>query len=292
MKKINFRGQLLLCLWLLVASNTWAALGSYNSEASLISIDRDKSTVFVVRGEYYFVPVSTKEHPLAEANFFSRSASIRGVFSTSDTDFGSLNYDSESVNIHYSHAKKDSPLTFGIGYAKSNSDITDGSLLGTSKSDLYDLDIGYYFTRNSHLDLSYLSLDGTTSHPSITNTTSEFNAYSVRYKQVIEYNDNTALSLIGALTFSGSSTDVSSTVDSTIYQVIANYYFNRAFNLSGSLTSISSDSSSSEGTKYSLTMGYFITESLNLKGTYEQFDSTVGGTSNTDVFAILVNYRF
>lgn len=292
MNNTNLIRRTLLCLSIIAASNSWAASSSYQSEVGLNYVDRDNSETYFVSGEYFFVPVLTEAHPLAEANFFSRSASISGFIGSTDTDTGSFNFDTDAINILYSYAKKTSSLTFGIGYTQRDSDITGGGLSGNAGDDQYTFNIGYYLTSNSHLKFIYLNTDGTFSHPDISNTTSESTAYSLQYKNIFEFSDNTALGITGLISSAESSTDVTAEIDGTRYDIIADYYFNRGFNLSGRLASISSNAPNFDGTEFGLDVGYFVTESFHVIGSYSEFDSTEGGSSDTDLFAIKASYRF
>lgn len=292
MKSINLAKPVLICLSLFVASNTWAESNSYQTQVNLSHIGRTNSTTNYVGGEYFFTPVSTKAHPLAEANFFSRSSSVSGLFAKTDQDSSSVNFDTNAASVLYNHLNKNSPLTFSIGYSKSDSAITGSGASGSADSTSHSLDVGYYLTNNSLLKFGYLNSDGTYSHPSISNTTSKLTAYLLQYKQIIEFSDNTALG-ITALAFTGeSSTDVSTATDYSIYDITADYYFNRAFSLSGSLASRSSDSASLDGMEYGLGIGYFITESFQVTASFRNFDSTADSAKDTDDLYINANYRF
>ena len=229
---------------------------------------------------------------MAEANFFSRSASISGFIGSTDNNTASLNFDTDAINILYSYAKKTSSLTLGIGYTQTDSTITGGGFSGNAGDDQYTFNIGYYLSSSSHLKLTYSNTDGTFSHPDITNTTSESTAYSLQYKNIFEFSDNMALGITGLISSGESSTDVTATIDGTRYDIIADYYFNRGFNLSGRLASISNNTPNFDGTEFGLGVGYFVTESFHVIGSYSEFDSTEGGSSDTDSFAIKANYRF
>ena len=229
---------------------------------------------------------------MAEANFFSRSASISGFIGNTDNNTGSFNFDTDAINILYSYAKKTSSLTFGIGYTQTDSTITAGSSTGNAGNDQYTFNVGYYLSSSSHLKFIYLTTDGTFSHPDISNSTSESTAYSLQYKNIVEFSDNTALGITGLISSRESSTDVSAAVDGTRYDIIADCYLNRGFNLSGRLASISSNAPNFDGTEFGMEVGYFVTESFHVIGSYTEFDSTVGGSSDTDLFTIKANYRF
>lgn len=291
MNKTKYIKQVFMCLSVLAASNAWATSTSFNSEAGLFYLDSDNSSAVYMYGRYYLAPVSTEEHPLAEANFFSRSASIGGSFGMSDFDSASINHERDNIRIDYSHVKKSSPLTFGISYSKSDGDIVGGGSSGSSDRTGYSLNVGYFLDNNSYMNFSFYNSDATYSHPSYPSE-SENSQYSLGYKQIIEYSDNTALSIRGHVSINESSTDGTPASDDSRYILYADYYFNRNFNLSVSLASTSSDSASIDGTEYGIGFGYFFTEKFQLTASYDKFNSEAGGESDDDTLFVSASYRF
>jgi len=276
-----------------ISNVVYADSADYDSEISGLYTKSGQSKTYGVSYIHYLDTIKPGNTPLAEATFFSRSSSFSVAINDSDTKTSGINFDGRSLNVNYTYSEKTNPFTFLIGYTKEDDDISTSSATGSSDGKSYQISLGYYIYDNLHTTIGYFDREATLNHPGITNTSSEYSAYSATVKYIHQMDDSTALSITGSRSHTTSSTNVSAEKKSEQTSLRATFYFDQFFGLGAVYAMIDSDTAASEYSYIGIKASYFITPKFSITAYHYEFDTNAASTlSDYSSSSIIASLRF
>lgn len=247
-------------------------LADYQSGFSLrqnnVHTDAYDYSVSGLSGFYYLERIRTRGVPQGEAAFLQRVPRIDASLETSSyTSDINDDRESDSYSLAYSHVSHASPLTYSVEWL--NSDTTYTSNLGPATGDVnyrsYELSVGYFLGRTTHVDVSYQREDFTVDNVIVEYSYSD--TYGLSGKHVFLINHESALSLTGNYSITQYSTDQSS----DIVGVGFDYYINRNFSLGGDFEVTGGDRKAFNGTSMVLRAISFVSPRVSIGVEYIKF---------------------
>ena len=260
----------------------------YRVSGSWHNIDSDNSDMdaYFLSGEMYFSPVSTKDHPLAEAYFIERIGSVGIGTNKWEAEFNSSGSsgDGQSFGINVLYVQSDLPYLFQAGYNTSDSEY-DAQPSSEISADMYYVGAGYYIMDNFLAGINYQQIDSedNTGGSDLTDK-----RYSVYGKQVRELQNNNAYNiLINFDIFEDESP--TQTYDDWELGLSGDYYLTNLISIGAGLRIHRGDRESAEGNEYTLNNKTFFNQNVGVELSYSIFeaDNSSGQDSNYIRFGVI-----
>ncbi len=279
-------------------SSVASAQQSYRFEASAdygqMTMDDREQSSYGLGGQYYFLPVQTRNHPLAEAAFLERigSIAVTGVMGETEWEnvYGSFQYDTTAYDVTLSYARPGQSLALGAKFVKSESTYDSNPYYDDFDTDGYALMVGGYATQGLLLAISYEHSESKYqfNFPS-SSMDLTLDTYSFEWKFVKELLNDKAVNFMGALSRLEMDSGNSDATGTGI-EISMDYYFNAKVSFGGSFTAIDGDSSFNDAQMYGVRTRIFFSPGFSLYGGYEQvfYDDD----DDAEIFNLGVSFRF
>lgn len=300
MKDTKMYGVFTLLLAVMFLSlSTAQAQDSYRFEAGAIhhySEDDDDVEVKVmgIGGAFYFQPVNTADHPLAEAAFLERvgNVMVQTGIGTLEGDF-QLDADVAMIGAEVEYMQPGQPLYLE---AMSNRMIVDLNSPGDGDMtmDTFGVGAGWFIQDGFRVGVGYVyeedDIDITA--PMVLNQTKEYKRFNVNGKMVKKLSGEMAFNAEAMISYEQYDDEVDDGSNNVV-SLSGDFYFNRKISAGAGLIINRGDDESAEGETFSLNFTNFFTPRFYIDVDVARFeaDNNTAGTDE-DSLDLLLALRF
>lgn len=252
--------------------------------------DNTKQDQFGVIFSYYFSPVNTSGHPLAEAAFMERAGVVNAGGVWYETKYpGGLKSDGPQYLIGALYASPSTPLVASAQYERVDFDYS-GSSQAEYSITSYQLGIGMYLTDGLRAMLKFESIDSKLSGPTIATLNGDEKTISLEGKWVKEQHNGHAFNLEAIFALNDSDDDgVDET--NTLSGVAGDYYLTPAIGV-GAIAQINSgDDKQAEGTTLGGRVRAFLHPQFSVVLNYQKFSAENQVGQDVDLIGVILTGR-
>lgn len=289
----NAGSILIFALYGSMMSSTVLASETYRAEASLswfgAESDNFDSDGYFISGHYYFSPVDTRDHPLAEAVFLERKSHIS--FLANKYDFDNILGDSKGAGglVQAVYMNANGPLMVVAGYQSDNIEYD-----YTSKYEVdikgYNIGLGYFLAKPFLVEVSYEKLDTeyTTILP-IEDDETITRELSVKYVNKLE--SGKAYNMEAGVQYNKYIDSLIEDKDKII-SLEGDYYFTNAFSTGLDFERQTGDVASFEGDTIGLRSRFFFTPQYAINVQYNKFKADDSLVDDSKSYLVGFSGRF
>ena len=265
-------------------SYQYGVAGTYTNSDN----DSDFESTLILGGlAYYFKPVSLNKGPYAEADFLDRQSNIIGAFGLAEFDFSGVDVDGNAIVVAYKFAEQSTPFTFGLSHAFIDADDTVSGNSVDIESDQSTLNIGYYLTDRSAIEVHVSQLESEIKINGTVIGESEEDAIGAGYRVLTPLSNNRYVGLeIGYERVDNIDNETNSEI-----AIDADYYFDIKAGLHGKYIINSGDVSTDEGKTIALGFSVFTSRTTGIFFELEKFSADKDG-NDEDFLSIDFEHRF